>query len=102
VKIANIHPIEFTETEIENTVSQLIQTDKIFIETGIEIDAEAEKKKIQQEIEYYQGFIAAVGKKLSNEKFVANAKPEIIETERKKLADGQLKLQALKESWNKL
>ena len=102
VKIANIHPIEFTETEIENTISQLIQTDKIFIETGIEIDAEAEKKKIQQEIEYYQGFIAAVGKKLSNEKFVANAKPEIIETERKKLADGQLKLQALKESWNKL
>ena len=102
IKIANIHPIEFTENEIENTVSQLIQTDKIFIETGIEIDAEIEKKKIQQEIEYYQGFIAAVEKKLSNEKFVANAKPEIIDNERKKLADGQLKLQALKESWNKL
>ena len=60
------------------------------------------KRLIEEEIEYYQGFIAAVEKKLSNEKFVANAKPEIIETERKKLADGQLKLQVLKESWNKL
>ena len=55
-----------------------------------------------QEIEYYTGFIASVEKKLSNEKFVANAKPEIIDNERKKLADGQSKLQSLQESLNKL
>mgnify|MGYP000850370885 FL=1 len=101
-KIANIHPIEYTKQEVENTVAQLIQTDKIFIETGIQIDAESEKKKIMQEIEYYTGFIASVEKKLSNEKFVANAKPEIIDNERKKLADGQSKLQSLQESLNKL
>ncbi|MCC6583858.1 MAG: valine--tRNA ligase [Chitinophagales bacterium] len=101
-KIANIHPMQFTETEVANTVSQLIQTDKLFIETGVQIDTESEKKKIQDEIEYYKGFIASVEKKLSNEKFVANAKPEIIENERKKMADGQSKLQSLEESLSKL
>ncbi len=94
-KIANINPIIFTDTEVSNTVSQLIQTDKIFIETGIEIDADAEKKKIKEEINYYKGFIESVNKKLSNEKFVANAKPDILENERKKMVDGLSKLQSL-------
>jgi valyl-tRNA synthetase len=101
-KIANIYPILFTNNEVANAVSQLIQTDKIFIETGVQIDTESEKKKIQEEIEYYKGFIASVEKKLGNEKFVANAKPEIIENERKKMADGQSKLQSLQESLSKL
>ena len=101
-KIANIHPIQFTDKEVANAVSQLIQTDKLFIETGVQIDTESEKKKILDEIEYYKGFIASVEKKLGNEKFVANAKPEIIENERKKMADGQTKLQSLEESLSKL
>ena len=101
-KIANIYPILFTNSEVANAVSQLIQTDKIFLETGVQIDTESEKKKIQEEIEYYKGFIASVEKKLGNEKFVANAKPEIIENERKKMADGQSKLQSLQESLSKL
>jgi valyl-tRNA synthetase len=101
-KIANINPIAFTETEVEKTVAQLIQTDKIYIETGIEIDTDTEKKKITEEIEYYKGFIASVEKKLSNEKFVANAKPEIIDNERKKMADGQSKLQSLETALNAL
>ncbi len=101
-KIANINSILFTEKEVENTVSQLIQTDKIYIETGLQIDIESERKKITEEILYYKGFIESVNKKLSNEKFVANAKPEIIENERKKMADGQSKLQSLEESLAKL
>ncbi len=99
-KIANIHPVNFTETEVAKTVSQLIQTDKIYIETGIEIDTDNEKKKIIEEINYYKGFIESVNKKLSNEKFVTNAKPEIIENERKKMADGQSKLQSLEAALN--
>ena len=90
-KIANIHPIKYTDQDVANTVVQLIQTDKIYIATGLEVDTESEKKKIIQEIEYYTGFIASVDKKLGNEKFVANAKPEIIENERKKMADGKTK-----------
>lgn len=99
-KIANINPIIFTESDVDKTVGQLIQTDKLFIETGIEIDTDTEKKKIAEEIAYYKGFIASVEKKLSNEKFVANAKPEIIENERKKMADGLSKLQSLETTLN--
>ncbi|HPW87270.1 MAG TPA: class I tRNA ligase family protein, partial [Chitinophagales bacterium] len=101
-KIANIEPIQYTQTEVENAVAQLVQTDKLFIETGRQVDADAEKKKISEEMAYLEGFIASVEKKLSNEKFVANAKPEVIANERKKLADGQSKLQSLKESMQKL
>ena len=93
-KMANVI-VQFTDKEVANTVSQMIQTDKIYIETGIEIDTVAEKEKLQAEIDYCKGFIASVEKKLSNEKFVANAKPEIIANERKKLADGESKLQSL-------
>ncbi len=101
-KIANTHPLQFTQTDIDNTVSQLIQTDKLYIETGVQVDTASEKKKLLEEIDYYKGFIASVEKKLSNEKFVANAKPEIIENERKKMADGLSKLKSLEESLAKL
>jgi len=101
-KIANTHPLQYTQTDIDNTVSQLIQTDKLYIETGVQVDTASEKKKLHEEIDYYKGFIASVEKKLSNEKFVANAKPEIIENERKKMADGLSKLKSLEESLAKL
>ena len=51
---------------------------------------------------YYKGFITSIEKKLSNEKFVANAQASVVENERKKLADGQSKLQSLLDTWNKL
>jgi valyl-tRNA synthetase len=101
-KIANTNPLQFTQTEMDNTVSQLIETDKLFIETGVRVDTVSEKKKIQEEIEYYKGFIVSVEKKLSNEKFVVNAKAEIIENERKKMADGLSKLKSLEDSLAKL
>jgi valyl-tRNA synthetase len=101
-KIANIHPLQFTKEEVENTVSVLVQTDKIFIETGIQIDSASEKKKIAEEIDYYKGFIESVERKLNNERFVQNAKPEIIANERKKLEDSQSKLRSLEISLSKL
>ena len=46
---------------------------------------------------YFQGFLESVEKKLSNEKFVSNAKPEVVDMERKKQADAQDKINMLKE-----
>ena len=66
------------------------------------IYVEAEVKKIESEIEYLKGFLASVMKKLNNEKFVANAKPEIVEMERKKQADAESKIKSLTENLNKL
>ncbi|MFM8741412.1 MAG: hypothetical protein ACKOC0_14590, partial [Cytophagales bacterium] len=55
-----------------------------------------------KELEYQKGFLASVEKKLSNEKFVANAKPEVIEIERKKKADAEAKIKALEETLKNL
>ncbi|MDX1904003.1 MAG: valine--tRNA ligase [Thermonemataceae bacterium] len=66
----------------------------IFIPEGLK---DEERKKAKEDLEYYKGFKESVTKKLSNEKFVANAKAEVIENERKKLADAEAKIKALEE-----
>ena len=58
--------------------------------------------KLQEEIIYYEGFIISVDNKLSNEIFVQNAKPEVVEKERQKRDDGLAKLNSLKESLSRL
>ena len=69
---------------------------------GSNINVEEEIKKMEAEIEYLKGFLNSVMKKLSNEKFVANAKPEIVENERKKQADAESKIKSLQDSINNL
>jgi valyl-tRNA synthetase len=101
-KIANVHPLEFNGLEIENAVTVLVETDQLSIVTGNKLDADTERKKIAQEIDYYKGFIASVEKKLNNEKFTQHAKPEIIENERRKLADGRSKLESLENSLSRI
>jgi valyl-tRNA synthetase len=83
-------------------ITKLIKTDRVFVDVGYEVDKESERKKLTEEISYLKGFIASVQKKLSNEKFVQNAKPEVIENERKKLADGISKLNSLENALPKL
>jgi valyl-tRNA synthetase len=68
----------------------------------VEINVEEEITKIQSEITYLEGFLKSVNAKLSNEKFVANAKPEIVENERKKQADTEQKILSLRESMDRL
>jgi valyl-tRNA synthetase len=71
----------------------LVKTTEFFAKIAVETDLEQVKK----DLEYYKGFRESVMKKLSNEKFVANAKPEIVANERKKLADAEAKIKALEE-----
>ena len=59
---------------------------------------EAEIAKLTEELNYTKGFLKSVQVKLSNEKFVANAKPEIIENERKKEADALAKIATIEQS----
>jgi valyl-tRNA synthetase len=61
----------------------------------IEVDKNAEMARIQQELEYYRGFVSSVDKKLGNEKFVAGAPLDVVEKERQKKADGEAKIEQL-------
>jgi valyl-tRNA synthetase len=97
-KLANVSSILFNAVETHNYVSISVSTDQVFVKLNIEIDAVAEAEKINKEIEYLIGFMASVDVKLSNEKFVANAKPELVEKERQKKDDALAKIEVLKQS----
>ncbi|MDR0559877.1 MAG: valine--tRNA ligase [Prevotellaceae bacterium] len=87
--------IRVTDTKSHGAVSFLVGTVEYSVPVGGNIDAEAETVKLKEELKYMEGFLASVEKKLSNEKFVANAKPEIVENERRKLADARSKIEAI-------
>jgi valyl-tRNA synthetase len=96
-KMANVE-IENVSVKSAGAVSFLVGTTEYAVPIGNLINAEEEIAKMEEEIKYLEGFLKSVSAKLSNEKFVANAKPEIVENERKKQADAESKIQSLKES----
>jgi len=94
-KLANISEFSLTDEEIADAVSFRVAAVEYFIPLAQEINVEEERKKIKTELVYLQGFLKSVNAKLGNEKFVANAKPEIVENERKKQADALEKIEVL-------
>ncbi|GAB1415578.1 valine--tRNA ligase [Paludibacter sp.] len=97
-KLCNLTAIEKAATKSASAVSFLVGTTEYAVPLANLINVEEEIAKMEAEIEYLEGFIDSVMKKLGNEKFVANAKPEIVENERKKRADAESKIVSLKEA----
>jgi valyl-tRNA synthetase len=98
IKMGNLETLEFTSEDIDNSVSFLVGTEKYFVELQETIDTAAECEKLQKELEYYEGFLVGVQKKLGNERFVNNAPAAVVEKERQKLADGEEKIKRIKET----
>ena len=101
-KLGGIETIEQNARKDAAASSFMMGTLEFNIPQSSNIDIEAERARIQKDIEYYTGFKASVEKKLSNERFVANAPKPVVDAERKKLADAQAKLAALEASLNAL
>lgn len=97
-KMANLSSIENLSEKPAAAIGFLVGTTEFIIPMSDKIDVEAELKKMKAEREYYAGFLQLVMKKLSNERFVQNAKPEIVKNERKKQADAESKIALLEES----
>jgi valyl-tRNA synthetase len=99
-KLANIAEMTFDKQAIasSNQVSLPVGTDEILVTLNLEIDVVAERIRMEQEIDYLKGFMKSVDAKLSNEKFVSNAKPELVEKERQKKQDAIQKIQVLEQS----
>lgn len=102
MKQVNAINVLYTESAIANTIVVNIEKDKFFIEAEQQLDTAAIKDRLLKDLEYEQNFLASVMKKLSNEKFVQNAKPEIIALERKKQADAEARIQTIEESLKSL
>ncbi len=95
----NAEHIGFVADAVPGAISIVVQTDKLYIEAAAAtIDTGAQKAEMQKEIAYLQGFLVSIDKKLGNERFMANAKPEVVESERKKQSDALAKIKALEES----
>ena len=97
-KMGNLSSIQVVSEKDATSASFLVGTTEFSVPLGNNIDVEAELKKLNEELIYLQGFLKSVANKLANEKFVANAKPEIVENERKKQADAESKINTIKES----
>ena len=82
----------------ENAILLPVDIDEVYVFLELAIDADAEKEKLATEIEYLSGFLKLVEAKLGNEKFVNNAKPELVEKERQKKADTEAKMKVLEQS----
>jgi valyl-tRNA synthetase len=94
--------VSFVSEPVEKSISFMVDKMQCSFTTEKEIDNSAQKAQLEKDLVYYQGFLQSVDKKLSNEKFVANAKPEIIEMENKKKNDALEKLRIIQESLNLL
>jgi valyl-tRNA synthetase len=97
-KQVNAESISLTTEAVAGSVAVVTGTTKFYIETNQQLDTGAQRLELEKNLEYQKGFLASVEKKLSNERFVQNAKPEVIELERKKKADAEEKIKAIEES----
>lgn len=101
-KLANLSDISIAGDVPAGAVTFMNGTDELFVDVAGNIDIEAEKEKIIKEVNYLEGFLRSVNKKLSNERFVQNAKAEIVERERNKQADAEAKIARLKQTLESL
>ena len=98
LKMANLETISIVNEKSADTIQFMVGTDEFAIPVGSLIDVEAEIVKQEQQLKHLEGFLAGVMKKLSNEKFVANAPVAVVALEKKKQSDSEEKIAALKES----
>jgi valyl-tRNA synthetase len=96
-KMGNLENLEYVDEKIANSFSFIVENNEYFIPFGEEVDVEAEKEKIEGELEYAKGSLTIVRKKLSNERFVNNAPEAVVASEKKKEADALNKIKILEE-----
>lgn len=97
VKLGNLSDLNYCEDKIQGAFSFVLDGKEYFIPFGEEVDVEAEKAKLQEEINYTKGFLKSVQGKLSNQNFVGSAPVKVVENEKKKEADAVAKLLILEE-----
>lgn len=100
-KLANVEGISYVTDEGEGN-SFRVKSDEFFINLADELDVEAERENLLRELEYTKGFLDSVTKKLSNERFVQNAKGDVVEKEKQKQADAEAKIVTLTDALARL
>lgn len=97
-KLANLSKFSEVAEKPASAISFLIGRNEFYMNITQNIDVEAERERIEKEISYLNGFLKGVNAKLSNERFVQNAKAEIVDNEKNKKADAESKIASLQEA----
>ena len=101
-KLGNLEAIEYVKEPVEGALTYRVKSNEYFIPMEGAIDVEAEIAKLTEELNYTEGFLKSVQKKLSNERFVAVAPEQVVASEKKKEADALAKIETLKSSLESL
>ncbi len=101
-KLSNLANLTYVTEDVEGANRFMVKSAEFYIPMSENIDVEAELKKLKEDLKYNEGFLIAVGKKLSNERFVNNAPAKVVDMERKKAADAEQKIIIIKEQISKL
>ncbi len=97
-KLGNLEAIDYVSKAIDGALTFRVKSNEYFVPMAGSIDVEAEIKKLTEELNYTEGFLKSVQKKLSNERFVAGAPEQVVASEKKKEADALAKIETLKAS----
>ncbi|WP_298286410.1 valine--tRNA ligase [uncultured Lutibacter sp.] len=101
-KLGNLSKINYVTEKVDGALSFRVKSNEYFIPMGSDIDIDAEKSKLEEELKYTEGFLKSVQKKLSNERFVTNAPEQVIKNERQKETDALAKIETIKASLKSL
>ncbi len=101
-KMGNLSSFEYVNEPVDGALTFRVKSNEYFIPMEGSIDVDAEIKKLTEELNYTEGFLKSVQKKLSNERFVNNAPEQVVASEKKKEADALAKIETIKSSLDSL
>ncbi len=95
-----VNAVSFTvvEAPTPNAIVVAVEQDKFYLKSNAAVDTNALKTELEKDLAYQKGFLESVMKKLGNERFMANAKPDVIANEEKKKADAEARIKTIEES----
>ena len=96
MKLGNVKRVQYVEEKVGGTASFMIGTLECYVPLTVAVDVDAERAKLEAELQYAEGFLASVMKKLGNEKFVNGAPEKVVAVERQKKADAEQRIAAIK------
>ncbi len=95
LKLCNLDKLEYVDEKVEGATSFIVGSTEFYIPLNESVNIHDEISRLEKELEYTEGFLASVMKKLENERFVNSAPPNIVEMERKKEADARSRIEVI-------
>lgn len=101
-KMTGVRSFKLTEEEPDNALVLVLNSGELFVPFNDQEALKRQVEKLEKELEYVQGFLKGVQKKLDNPRFVENAQPDVVERERQKKQDAEEKIRRLEENLQRI